>query len=73
MWQKDNPEISFKSWIALGRYVPTIIKNADFFDELDAATKDIEMKLESIFSNIEDDDGSSDYGFDDEDEEDGEE
>jgi hypothetical protein len=71
MWQKDEPEMSFRGWIALGRYVPTIIKNADFFNELDTVTKEIEMKLESIFYNIEVDDGSSDYDFDDEDIEDG--
>ena len=69
MWQKDNPEISFRGWIAMGRYVPTIIQNADFFNELDAMTKEIEMKLENIFSNIEED-GDSDFY---EDEEDGEE
>jgi hypothetical protein len=61
MWQKDNPEISFRGWIAMGRYVPTIIQNADFFDELDVMTKEIEMKLESMFSNISEDDGSSDF------------
>ena len=70
MWQKDDPEISFRSWIAMGRYVPTIIQNAEFFDELDILTKEIEMKLESIFINIEDDDGDSDFYFDDD--EDGE-
>ena len=69
MWQKDDPKISFKGWIAMGRYVPTIIQNADFFNELDAMTKEIEMKLENIFSNIEED-GDSDFY---EDEEDGEE
>ena len=61
MWQKDNPEISFRGWIALGRYVPTIIQNADFFDELDSVTKEIEMKLESMFSNLEVDSGDSDF------------
>ena len=70
MWQKDEPQISFKGWIAMGRYVPTIIQNADFFNELDTLTKEIEMKLESIFSNIEED-GDSD--FEEDDEEDGEE
>lgn len=64
MWQKDNPEISFRGWIALGRYVPTIIQNADFFDELDSVTKEIEMKLESMFSNLEVDSGDSDSDFD---------
>ena len=73
MWQKDNPEISFKGWIAMGRYVPTIIQNADFLNELDSLTKEIEMKLESMFSNIEEDDGDSDFYEDDEDDEDGEE
>lgn len=67
MWQKDNPEISFKGWIAMGRYVPTIIQNADFLNELDSLTKEIEMKLESMFSNIEEDDGDSDFYEDDED------
>jgi hypothetical protein len=71
MWQKDNPEISFRGWIAMGRYIPTIIQNADFFNELDAMTKEIEMKLENIFSNIEEDeDDESDFY---ENEEDGEE
>ena len=70
MWQEDNPEISFRGWIAMGRYVPTIIQNADFFNELDEITKEIEMKLENMFSNIEEDDGSSDFY---EDGEDGEE
>ena len=77
VWQKDNPDMSFKGWIAMGRYVPNIIQNADFFDELDAMTKEIEMKLESVFSNISEDDGSSDFEDEDsdyyEDGEDGEE
>ena len=71
MWQKDNPEISFRGWIAMGRYVPTIIQNAEFFNELDVMTKEIEMKLENIFSNIEEDD-DSDFYENEEDEEDGE-
>ena len=50
--------------------IPTIIKNADFLNELDSLTKEIELKLESVFSNIEVDDGDSDFY---EDEEDGEE
>ena len=70
MWQEDNPEISFRGWIAMGRYVPTIIQNADFFNELDEITKEIEMKLENMFSNIEEDDGSSDFYEDGEDGED---
>ena len=70
MWQKDNPEISFKDWIALGRYIPTIIKNTEFLNEIDALTKEIEMKLESMFSNIEEDDGDSDFYEDEEDDED---
>ena len=61
MWQKDNPEISFKGWIAMGKYIPTIIQNADFLNELDSLTKEIEMKLESVFSNIEVDNGDSDF------------
>lgn len=69
MWQKDNPEISFRGWIAMGRYIPTIIQNADYLNELDSLTKEIEMKLESMFSNIETDDGDSDFYEDDEDDE----
>ena len=69
MWQKDEPEMTFKGWIAMGRYIPTIIKNAEFLNEIDTLTKEIEMKLESIFSIIEKDDGSSDFTED----EDGEE
>lgn len=69
MWQKDNPEISFKGWIAMGKYIPTIIQNADFLNELDSLTKEIEMKLESVFSNIEVDDGDSDFYEDVEDDE----
>ena len=63
MWQNDNPKISYKGWIAMGRYIPTIIQNTDFLDELDSLTKEIEMKLESVFSIVEDgnDDGDSDY------------
>ena len=72
-WQKDNPEMSFKGWIAMGRYVPTLIQNADFFNELEAATKDIEMKLELLLSNMVEDSGDSDYEYDEDDEEDGEE
>lgn len=67
MWQKDDPSVSFRTWISMGRYVPTIIQNADFFDELDTLTKEIEMKLESVFSTIENDDGSSDYDEEDSD------
>jgi hypothetical protein len=70
MWQKDDSEISLKGWIAMGRYIPTIIQNADFLNELDSLTKEIEMKLESMFSNIEEDDGDSDFYEDDEDDED---
>lgn len=66
MWQKDMPEVSFRKWISLGRYVPTIIQNTEFFDELEMLTKEIEMKLESLFSVSEDNnDGDSDY-YDDE-------
>lgn len=64
MWQKDMPDISFRTWISMGRYVPTIIQNADFFDELDVLTKEIEMKIESLFSSIEEDDGDSDFYYD---------
>ena len=69
MWQKDDPEISFKGWIAMGRYIPTIIQNAEFLNELDSLTKEIEMKLESVFSNIEVDNGDSDFYEDVEDDE----
>lgn len=69
MWRKDNPEISFKGWIAMGKYIPTIIQNADFLNELDSLTKEIEMKLESVFSNIEVDNGDSDFYEDVEDDE----
>jgi hypothetical protein len=70
-WQKDNPEMTFKGWISLGRYIPNFIQNADYFDELDSITKDIEIKLEMMFSNIQSDDvGDSDYEDDDEDDED---
>ena len=72
MWQKDAPEISFKGWIAMGKYIPTIIQNADFLNELDSLTKEIEMKLESVFSNIEVDNGDSDFYEDVEDDEDNE-
>lgn len=61
MWQDNEPEVSFRSWIAMGRYVPTIVQNTEFFDEFDALTKQIEMRLESIFSNIEEDNGDSDF------------
>lgn len=70
MWQKDDPKISFKGWIAMGKYIPTIIQNADFLNELDSLTKEIEMKLESVFSNIEVDNGDSDFYEDVEDDED---
>ena len=72
-WQKDRSDISFKGWISMGRYVPSIIKNSDYLNELDALTKEIEMKLESMFANIEKDDGDSDFYEDDYDNEDGEE
>ena len=76
IWQKDDPSISFKTWISMGRYIPTVIRNAEYFDELESLTKEIQMKLESVFSAIEEDgnsdydDGDSDY---DDDNEDGEE
>lgn len=62
MWQKDIPEVSFKEWISMGRYTPTIVQNVDFFDELDRLTK--EMKMETMFTILEDD---SDSDFDDDD------
>ena len=67
MWQKDKPEVSFRGWIAMGRYVPTIIQNADFFYELDSLTKEIEMKLETLFSNMGVDNGDSDEDDEDDD------
>ena len=70
IWQKDDPSISFKTWISMGRYVPTIIQNAEYFDELESLTKEIQMKLESVFSAIENDDGDSDYDEEDMDAED---
>lgn len=67
MWQKDDPSVSFRTWISLGRYVPTIIQNAEYFDELEALTKEIQMKLESVFSTIEEDYGDSDSDYNEED------
>jgi hypothetical protein len=68
-WQKDNPEMTFRGWIALGRYIPNFIQNADYFDELNSITKDIEIKLETMFSNLQsDDDGDSDYDDEEDDE-----
>lgn len=72
MWQNDDPEISFRNWIAMGRYIPTIIQNADYFNELDELTKDIEMKLNTLFSNIETDYGDSDFDEDDDSDDDDE-
>ena len=78
-WQSDNPDISFKGWIAMGRYVPIVAKNAEFFEELDSVTKEIQMKLETLFPTYGEDGDSDDDDFDDgssdfyEDEEDGEE
>lgn len=65
-WQEDEPDISFRAWISKGRYIPTIIQSKDFFDELDSLTKEIEMKLDSMFSNIQDV-GDSDYDDEDSD------
>jgi hypothetical protein len=70
LWQQDNPQISFRDWIATGRYIPTVVANAEFLYELETLTKEIEMKLESMFSNMEDDDGSSDFDDEDYDDED---
>ena len=67
-WQKDNPNISLKNWIKMGRYVPTDIKNIELLDEIDMLTRDIQMKLESIFGGL--DDGDSDYDDDDDDDDD---
>ena len=70
MWQKDMPEVSFKDWISMGRYIPTIVKNTEFFDELEMLTKEIEIKMESLFSNIEEGDGDSDFYYEDDDDDD---
>lgn len=67
MWQKDIPEVSFKEWISMGRYTPTIVQNVDFFDELDRLTK--EIKMETMFTILEDD-GDSDFDEEDADSED---
>ena len=67
-WQKDNPNISLKNWIKMGSYVPTDIKNIELLDEIDMLTRDIQMKLESIFGGL--DDGDSDYDDDDDDDDD---
>jgi len=68
IWQKDMPEVSFRTWISMGRYIPTIIKNTEFFDELEMLTKEIEMKMETLFSNIEEGDDDSDFYYKDDDE-----
>jgi hypothetical protein len=52
----------------MGKYVPTDIKNIEFLDEIDMLTRDIQMKLESIFGGL--DDGDSDYDDDDDDDDD---
>ena len=74
MWQKDDPNISFRTWVSLGRYVPVIIQNTEFFDELDSLTKQIEMGLETLFpqlggedSDYDDDDDDEDSDYDDDD------
>ena len=75
-WQSDNPEISFRGWIAMGKYVPIVEKNAEFFEELDMLTKEIQMKMETLFPNY-GEDSDSDYDYEDSDyyyeDEDGEE
>lgn len=63
IWQEDDPEIPFKLWISQGRYIPNIIKNTEYLDKLERLTKDIEMKLESMFPTIVDD-GDLDYDED---------
>jgi hypothetical protein len=65
-WQSDNPDISFKGWIAMGRYVPIVAKNAEFFEELDSVTKEIQMKLETLFPTYGEDSDSDYDDFDDE-------
>lgn len=77
MWQKDDPKMSLKRWIAMGKYIPNIVKNTEYFDELESLTKEIEMKLENAFSSLiedgdsdfDDDDYDEDSDFDDEEEE----
>ena len=77
MWQKDDPKMSLKRWIAMGKYIPNIIKNTEYFDELESLTKEIEMKLETAFSNLmevgdsdfDDEDYDEDSDFDDDDDE----
>lgn len=74
IWQDDEPEMPFRSWIAMGRYIPTVVQNTEFLEELDTLTKQIEMRLDSLFSNIEEDNGDSDFEDENSDnEEDGEE
>ena len=73
MWQKDNPKISFRGWISMGRYVPTIIQNTEFLNEIDTLTKEIERKLSNLFSNTEIDDEDSDFDEDIENDDEGEE
>ena len=58
-WQEDEPDISFRAWILKGKYIPTVVQNSEFFEELESLTKEIETKLNSIFSDMED--GDSDY------------
>lgn len=64
VWQNDMPEMTFRGWIALGRYVPSVVQNTEFLNELEALTKEIEMKLDTIFYNMEIDEGDSDYDDD---------
>ena len=73
MWQDDEREISFMSWISQGRYIPTIIKNADLLNEIESLTKDIEMRLSSVFENIGVSEDSDFEDDDDDEEDDGEE
>lgn len=70
MWQNSKPEMSFRGWIALGEYVPTIIENAEFLNEIDTLTKEIEMKLSSVFGDVGVDDSDYEYDYDNEDDED---
>lgn len=59
MWQKEGSEVSFKKWISSGGYNPIPIQNDEYFGELNRLSKEIEMKLGSLFANIEEDNGDS--------------
>ena len=58
-WQEDNPDMSLIMWVSQGKYFPDITKNNNYFNELESITKEIEMKLDSLFSYFVG--GDSDY------------